>query len=257
MTKIDQLAPLLDAVTGGAYSLALASGKASPAGPEAVVYGPGRGLWHEGRWLLTRGPGKVGASASQASGRQVPSLHCSSWTALLAGFAVGRDAGWDHRGTLVPLNTLLEQERGERNGAKWRGYGGCFVRVHGDGEAIRSGAMKGCTVLKGQAVVDTLVSQAGKGGALYLAAQSTKGATSWVWWHHTLALIVHPSHPDRIFRVAADGSQSSAGYSGTPMDVEVWGPGGVTPNPTKTCYVAWRLRDDCLTPSGARVDLEA
>jgi hypothetical protein len=67
MEGVKGLRPMLDAVTGGAYSRALDSRKSEPAGPRAVVYGPGRGLWHEGAWWLTRGPGAMGGSAKQRS----------------------------------------------------------------------------------------------------------------------------------------------------------------------------------------------
>jgi hypothetical protein len=256
MEGVKGLRPMLDAVTGGAYSRALDSRKSAPAGSRAVVYGPGRGLWHEGAWWLTRGPGAMGGSAKQRSGQERPSLHCSSWTALLAGCAVGRDGAWDHRGTLVSLPTLLEQgawskDVGTTTPARGMGYGGSFDRLDG-GRNTSSGR----DLHSGAEFVDRLLGEAGEDGALFLAAQSTKGAGGWRWWHHTLALIVDPDAPGCVLRVAADGSRGSNGlYSGTPMDVEVWTP-SAPPDPARLVYWAWKLKPEHLTPSTAPIHLE-
>lgn len=255
MDDVRGLRPLLDAVTDGAYSRAVETRQSQAAGPDAVVYGPGRGLWHEGAWWLTKGPGRLGLSARQRSGRERPSLHCSSWTALCAGYAVGRDAEWDHRGTLVGLDKLLESERwsqdvGTSKPATGMGYGDRFERLEG-GKPTQQGR----DLHSGTGFVERLL-EAGEGGALFLAAQSTKGARGWKWWHHTLALITDPDAPGCVLRVAADGSRGANGlYSGTPMDVEVWTPSSA-PDAARLVYWAWRLKDESLTPSSAPIKME-
>lgn len=255
MDGVKGLRPLLDAVTGGAYSRAVEARASQPAGPSAVVYGPGRGLWHEGAWWLTRGPGRLGLSAKQRSGQERPSLHCSSWTALCAGYAIGRDERWDHRGTLVGLDELLEKttwsrDVGTTKPATGLGYGGCFERL-GGGRPTQQGR----DLHSGAGFVERLL-EVGEGGALFLAAQSTKTARGWKWWHHTLALVVDPDAPGCVLRVAADGSRGGGGlYSGTPMDVEVWTP-SAPPDAARLVYRAWRLKDESLAPSSAPINLE-
>jgi hypothetical protein len=44
--------------------------------------------------------------------------------------------------------------------------------------------------------------------------QSTKRSTGWNWWHHTG---VYAIRNGSLYRIAADGSKSANGYSGSAM----------------------------------------
>lgn len=210
----------LDPITDGAWSRALASRASAAAGPQAVAYGPGRGAFIGGEWVVNKGP----------------SFHCSSWTAFLAGVATSRDAAWDNKGTLAPLDVLLETEGAWRyNGFTGGGYGGLFDRLGGKralwrGEAARAACLEG-------------------GDGLLLFAQSSrKSDGSWRWWHHTGAVIVRDGE---AYRIAADGSKGARGWSKTPMDVERF-----APDAQKNLYWLWRLKASALRVSGAPLRIE-
>jgi hypothetical protein len=181
-------------------------------GGEPVRYGPGRGLWvPEQGWVVTRGPGGLDRDTWKSRlGRTYPSFHCSSWTNFLLGWLTCRDALYTHSGNIPPLEAIctLSGDLHSQDGAQaFRGYGPRCIRLPGAGRAS--------TVTWGD-----VVARSGELSAFNVFAQSTRGANGrWRWWHHT-GLITRDPDTGALERIAADGSNSAAGYSGTPMDAE-------------------------------------
>lgn len=243
-----RLGAALDLATGGAWSLALETGRPQPAGRTACVYGPGRGLWVErvraeremargrlapmdlgrapGVWVATRGPGALGRSARLRSGREIPSFHCSSFTNWLAGIATGTNSRWTHTGNMPSLERLLDEHgrfsHTAQNTTVWcQGYGEYFSRLSPDGTTAEQHRLRGRGARR-YLDAEELWRRRRELGALTLLGQSTLLRSGrWKYEHHTVALLRHPAWPDRLFRVAADGGRGGGGYSGTPMNIEV------------------------------------
>lgn len=231
-----QLHQLLDVATGGAWSQTV-GGPPGPWPHRPVVYGPGRGLFlsakaaqaamDEGKvaevelgdapgvWVVTCGPGALGRSADLRSGQDRPTLHCSSWTNLLLGVLLAADpALWHHGGNMPSLEELCETS------GRWRYAvpGGSTISVLGYRDhcrRVRPRTGRTLTPLE-------LWERRGELGPVTVSAQSSRLANgSWRWEHHTVAWLRNPLHPGVLYRVAADGSRGTGGYSGTPMDIEV------------------------------------
>lgn len=195
----------------------------TPAGGAVVRYGPGRGLWVDGQWMVTHGPGRLGSTRWRSKlGTTFPSFHCSSLTNFFLGWLLGRDHLYTHSGNIPSLHELctksgreLHQQRTGANGRPvaepFRGYGESCARLAGAGGKL-------ATLTWPQ-----LLERRGELGTFNVFAQSTRRSDGrWKWWHHTGVVFVDHTHPDRpVRRLAADGYAGSGRvYSATPLDVE-------------------------------------
>lgn len=258
---------LLSLVTGGGWDLVVA-GSSAPAPRDPVVYGPGRGLWLDaataraemaagrlaavelgaspGCWVISRGPGALGLSARQRNGAEVPSLHCSSFTALLLGVATGADANWTHTSTMATLEDTCER------------VGQFTVPIQPSGRVRCWGYGDHCRRIVprvGRAMGPLEVWQRrAELGPLTVLLQSTRSSGSWRWGHHTLALVRLPGHPGVLYRVAADGSASGGVYSGTRMDTEILDEAEARRLEGQRLYEAWTI--DNPQPSRCPITLE-
>lgn len=180
-----------------------------------VRYGPGRGLWVAGKFIVTYGAGQLNGSVTQwpnVLGKAYPSFHCTSWTNFFLSWLLRRNQDFTHAGNIPSLFDLLEgtPDVHKAPGAgPWRGFGDACFPMLPDGSAVaRSGVRK---------VVDAreLYDRRAELPTFVVCGQSTKRASGWNWWHHTVLFVTRDS---RLYRIAADGTKGpSSGYSATPM----------------------------------------
>lgn len=180
-----------------------------------VRYGPGRGLWHGGKFVVSCGPGALGSKSwPNALGHPYASFHCTSWTNFFLSWLLRRNEDYTHAGNIPSLFDLLENgpEVHQNPGAgPYRGYGDAVSSIAPDGSSVtRSGVPK---------VIDAreLLARRASLPTFIVCAQSTKRSTGWVWWHHTVLFVVDHNGGDRLYRIAADGRKGAQGYSGDPM----------------------------------------
>ena len=186
-----------------------------------VRYGPGRGLWHDGKFVVTYGAGQLGGTVKQwpnMLGRTYSAFHCSSWTNLILGWLLRRNSDFTHGGNIPSLFDLLEdgpELHKIPGGGVYRGYGDSCSPIAADGTGAKR---SGCPDSK---VVDAreLLARRASLPTFIVCGQSTKRADgSWKWWHHTLLFVVDHRDRDRLYRIAADGyKDATKGYSGDPM----------------------------------------
>ncbi len=199
-----------EAVTWAAFQRLVASITGYP-----VRYGPGRGLWHDGKLVVTCGPGALGSKSwPNALGHPYASFHCTSWANFFLGWLLRRNQDYTHAGNIPSLFDLLESgpELHQNPGAgPYRGYGDVCSLIAPDGSSVaRSGVPK---------VIDAkeLLARRASLPTFVVCGQSTKRATGWVWWHHVVLFVVDHRDGDRLYRIAADGYKGAKGYSGDPM----------------------------------------
>jgi hypothetical protein len=195
---------------------------------QPVRYGPGRGLWHGGKFVVTYGAGKLGGTVTtwpNVLGKPYAAFHCTSWTNFFLGWLLRRNEDYTHAGNIPSLFDLLEKDGSlhQNPGAgPYRGYGDACARIVPDGSgAARSGVPK---------VVDAkeLYARRASLPTFIVCGQSTRRQVKnkvtdqlewqWLWWHHTVLFVVDHRDRDRLYRIAADGRKDKAkGYSGDPM----------------------------------------
>ena len=181
-------------------------------------YGPGRGLWHDGKFVVTYGAGALGGTVKQwpnMLGKTYPAFHCTSWTNFFLGWLLRRNADYTHGGNIPSLFDLLEdgpELHKIPGGGIYRGYGDACAPIVPDGSSVkRSGVPK---------VIDAkeLLARRAALPTFIVCGQSTKRPTGWLWWHHTVLFVVDHRDNHRLYRIAADGYKDKArGYSGDPM----------------------------------------
>ena len=184
-------------------------------------YGPGRGLWHDGKFVVTYGAGKIGGDVKtwpNMLGRAYSSFHCSSWTNFVLGWLLRRNEDYTHGGNIPSLFDLLEdgpELHKIPGGGVYRGYGDACSPIASDGTGAKR---TGCPDPK---VVDAreLLARRATLPTFIVCGQSTKRKDgTWKWWHHTVLFVVDHRDRDRLYRIAADGHKDKAmGYSGDPM----------------------------------------
>ncbi len=185
-----------------------------------IKYGPGRGLFVDGEFVITYGPGKLDYKDWKTrTPPPYPSFHCSSWTNFFLGWVSGRNADYTHSGNIPSLFQMCEQSPDlQDNGglAKYRGYNDVCKQFKSNG------ASRGRTGIGDSRVVDLLElwDRRQELPTFFVCGQSTKkSAGGWKWWHHTVLFIIdHRTEGHPMYRVAADGFKDSSGrYSGTVM----------------------------------------
>ena len=184
-------------------------------------YGPGRGLWHDGKFLVTYGAGRIGGGVAtwpNMLGRAYSAFHCSSWTNFVLGWLLRRNKDYTHGGNIPSLFDLLEdgpELHKIPGGGVYRGYGDACAPITADGTGAKRA---GCPDPK---VVDAreLLARRASLPTFVVCGQSTKRKDgTWKWWHHTVLFVVDHHDRDRLYRIAADGYKDKArGYSGDPM----------------------------------------
>lgn len=175
----------------------------------AVRYGPGRGLWSGGKFVITHGPGSLGAKRwKNFLGGSYPSFHCSSWTNFFLGWLLRRNELYTHAGNVPDLFDLLTQDASlhqQPGASSYRGYGNACSRIAPDGSGAKRSGVRD--------VVDAreLFARRASLPSFVVCGQSTKRSSGWLWWHHT---VLFATRGERLYRIAADGYRDATrGYS--------------------------------------------
>lgn len=185
-----------------------------------IKYGPGRGLFVDGKFVVTYGPGKLDYKGWKTRAASTyPSFHCSSWTNFFLGWVSGRDDDYTHSGNIPSLFSMCEQSPAlQDNGglAKYRGYNDVCRQFKSNGTSKRR------TGIGDARVIDLLElwDRRQEIPTFFVCGQSTKRRSGgWKWWHHTVLFIVdHRTEGHPMYRLAADGFKDKSGrYSGTAM----------------------------------------
>lgn len=183
-------------------------------------YGPGRGLWHDGKFLVTYGAGKIGGTVREwpnALGRTYPSFHCTSWTNFVLGWLLRRNADYTHGGNIPSLFDLLEKDASLHQipgGGVYRGYGDACSRIAPDGSGAKRSGCPDPKVVDARELLDRRASLP----TFVVCGQSTKRRDgTWNWWHHTVLFVIDHRDQDRLYRIAADGYKGAQGYSADPL----------------------------------------
>ena len=181
---------------------------------QPVRYGPGRGLWVDGKFVITYGAGRLNGTVRQwpnVLNKTYPAFHCTSWCNFFMSWLCRRNEDYTHAGNCPEIWELLlsSPDVHQNPGAgPYRGFGDTCYAVPPDGSAVkRSGVSK---------VMDAreLYERRSDLPTFMVFGQSTRKAGGWKWWHHTG---VYATRNDRLYRIAADGSKGSHGYSASPM----------------------------------------
>ena len=180
-----------------------------------VRYGPGRGLFVGDKWVVTHGPGALGAKAWNG-GQTFPSFHCSAFTNFVLGWLGRRNGDYTHAGNVPELWTLCEASADEhvvpQDGwvLRYRGYGDMCSPILTDGSTTkRAGISK---VIDAKELLAR--ARAGTLPTFVVFGQSTLINGKWLWWHHTGLFVVWEN---RLYRIAADGRYANGRWSGQPM----------------------------------------
>lgn len=179
-----------------------------------VRYGPGRGLWVDGKFVITYGAGRLGGTTKQwpnVLNKTYPAFHCTSWCNFFMSWLCRRNQDYTHAGNIPEIWKLLlsTPDVHQNPGAgPYRGFGDVCYQIPHDGSAVkRSGISK---VMDARELYDRRADLP----TFMMFGQSTKRPTRWSWWHHTGVYVVRDG---KLFRIAADGSKGTNGYSGSPM----------------------------------------
>lgn len=234
----------LDPETAGVLAQALGGAEAEPAppGPEAdapvpcrpeiwsaflelvdlitrtpVRYGPGRGLFKDGQWIVTYGPGALGKKRWKTpSGPTYPSFHCSSWTNFFLGWLLRYNERFTHAGNIPSLFDLCKKSddvHQNPGGGPFRGYGSHLRELATTDDTFqRTGVRRAIDIRELHERRATLP-------AFIVCGQSSRGPSGWKWWHHTVLFAIdHASSGTPLYRLAADGHVDAQGqWSGNPM----------------------------------------
>ena len=182
-----------------------------------VSYGPGRGLFHDGKWIITHGPGSLGSKSWQShTGKTYPSFHCSSWTNFFLGWLLRRNERYTHCGNIPTLFDLCEKPEAVHpitGGGSYCGYGPYCRKIESSGETRKRTGIADVLDLRElhdrREMLPTFI----------VCGQSTRSGSGWKWWHHTVLFAIdHASPGAPMFRLAADGIQDARGWSGKPME---------------------------------------
>lgn len=179
-----------------------------------VKYGPGRGLWVNGKFVVTYGAGKLGGTPQQwpnVLGKAYPAFHCTSWCNFFMSWLCRRNQDFTHAGNIPEIWELLlsTPDVHQNPGAgPYRGFGDVCYPIVPDGSAVkRHGIPK---IMDARELYDRRASLP----TFVMFGQSTKKAGGWRWWHHTGLYVARDG---KLFRIAADGSKGAGGYSASPM----------------------------------------
>ena len=183
-------------------------------------YGPGRGLWHNGKFIVTYGAGQLGGTIKQwpnMLGRVFSAFHCTSWTNFFLGWLLRRNEDYTHGGNIPSLFDLLEdgpELHQIKGGGVYRGYGDACAPIKHDGSGAARSRCPDPKVLDAKELFDRRASLP----TFVVCGQSTKRSTGWLWWHHTVLFVIDHRDQHRLYRIAADGYKDKVrGYSADPM----------------------------------------
>jgi len=182
-----------------------------------VRYGPGRGLFNDGKFVVTYGPGGLGLKNWKSLVKPTPSFHCSSWTNFFLAWLLRYNERYTHAGNIPDLDDLLTENSDEHvvpmDGwtLRYRGYGEACFKLVPDGSSTARHKMGNYFDAR------ELLARKDALPTFIVCWQSTKTGNVWKWWHHTVLFVAYEG---RLYRIAADGYCNAARqWSGRPL---VW-----------------------------------
>jgi hypothetical protein len=179
-----------------------------------VKYGPGRGLFVDGKFVVTHGPGALNSKAWNG-GQTFPSFHCTSLCNFALGWLTRRNEDYTHAGNIPELWDLLEAPpaaRFQSGVGRWGGYGDVCYEIESNG----STAARVHRLINGKAHIDAMemYERRAEMPTFVVFAQSTFFPAGLNTWHHTGFFVFRDG---RMFRIAADGYASNGYWSGDPI----------------------------------------
>jgi len=190
-----------------------------------VIYGPGRGLFVDGEWVVSWGPTKLNSKTwpIKPGHKRGPSLHCSSLTNFLLGYLLNYNDKWTHAGNRPLLQQLCTVDSGLHDqprggGAKFRGYGEFMQRLASDGDTLERVNLR---VRRSDRYMDAieLWDRRAELATFNFFSQGSKKNGRWNLDHHTGVFVYHHDKKT-MYRMAADGYRSKKSprwYSATPV----------------------------------------
>ena len=189
-------------------------------------YGPGRGLFIDGKFIVTLGPGALNLrNWRNFEGKPYPSFHCTSLVNFGLAWLLRYNERFTHAGNIPDLLTELLVnddalhpifEDGRRIG-QYRGYGQACSRLIPDG----SGAARQNAGVRDVFDAREIYERRASMPTFIAWGQSTKIGGKWRWWHHTGFFVIDHRDNHRMYRFAADGINEltgrARGYSATPL----------------------------------------
>ena len=181
-----------------------------------VCYGPGRGLFKDGTFVITYGPGSLGSKTwANHIGKPYQSFHCTSWTNFFLGWLLRYNQDYTHAGNIPSLFALLEQSRDlhpQPGSSPYRGYGPYVSEIVSTGATLPRAKVP--KVIDVRELYDRRESLP----TFLVCGQSTHTVNGWKWWHHTVLFAIdHRAAGSPMYRIAADGFRDASGYSGKAM----------------------------------------
>jgi hypothetical protein len=188
-----------------------------------VIYGPGRGMFKDDRWIILYGPGGTGMKKWGAMLPQGPSFHCTSLVNFMLSYLFNRNEKYTHAGNCLQVMTLIENDNsphmvdptGKLSPEKYRGFGGRCLRVASDGD---SNSRLKVTFNSSNKYMDgiEILDRKEELGLLTLWSQSTKNSNGrWNLDHHVGFLV--KALDGELYYFASDGYVSRGKYSCTPI----------------------------------------
>jgi len=188
-----------------------------------IRYGPGRGLFKDGKFIISYGPGSLGSKSWRNHlGNSYPSFHCTSWTNFFLGWLLRYNQDYTHAGNIPSLFALLEQSNDvhqQPDGGPYRGYGPHVREIVSNGAtALRSSTTSPRTTVPTGIDIRELHDRRASLPTFLICGQSTHTVKGWKRWHHTLLFAIdHRAAGSPMYRIAADGYRDANGYSGQAM----------------------------------------
>lgn len=173
-----------------------------------VKYGPGRGMFVNGEWVVNKGFGKLNQTAwASESGGTYASFHCTSFTNFFLGWLLRYDDDFTHAGNMPSLFDLCEQPNIAVTKAglgTYRGYGQFCQQILTNGDTRkRNPAAQGLDIRELHDRRDKLPT------FLVCGQSSLRGDGKWRLWHHTVLFVTDHAQPGKpMFRIAADGTKN-------------------------------------------------
>jgi hypothetical protein len=188
-----------------------------------VIYGPGRGMFKDDRWIILYGPGGLGMKKWGALKTPGPSFHCTSLVNFMLSYLFNRNKNYTHAGNCLQVMTLIENDNsphmvdptGKLSPEKYRGFGGRAIRLASDGDTVERNPFLAFDKMHKYLDGKEIIERQDELGLLTVWSQSTKSNGRWNWDHHTGFII--KAQDGTLNRFASDGYVSRGKYSCSPI----------------------------------------
>ena len=168
-----------------------------------VVYGPGRGAFSDGQWIVRNKSGNY----PNGSPLGCHAFVCSTWTNFVAGYLLRYNGEYTPTGGMPALSMVMESSADLHPvpglpGASYRGYG---PYAHKIAPNVRDLPL--ATLYEMRAQLPTFI----------IAGQASRRRGWWNYHHCAVFVVDHREAGTPLYRIAADGYRGSRGFSKTPM----------------------------------------